>query len=105
MQLAPALTFASHSRPFHLEKTGTQWLSVTGYVPVRFLATYRCEASRLRTLVPAPFTLDTIVGFRFVIACPLQDRELQLHMLPNALPLLHHHFLYQHPHLLHDYST
>jgi len=95
MQLAPALTLAGHPRAFQLEKTGTQWLSVTGYVPVRFLATYRCEAARLRQLVPAPFTLDTIGGFGFVSVCALEVRQMGIVGLPSALRFDNREFLYR----------
>jgi hypothetical protein len=95
MTLAPELPLVAHPQTFELEKTGTQWLPVNGYVPVRFLATYRCEASRLRSLVPAPFTLDTFEGFGFVSVCALEVRGMGIVGLPRAFRFDNREFLYR----------
>jgi hypothetical protein len=89
------MAFAGHERPFQLEETGTQWLPVTGFVPVRFLATYRCEASRLSPLVPAPFSLDTLGGFGFVSVCALEVRDMGIRGLPREFRFDNREFLYR----------
>jgi hypothetical protein len=95
MTIAEALPLTPHAQPFHLEKTGTQWLPVSGYVPARFLVTYRCEAARLAGLVPSPFTLDTLGGFGFVSVCALEVREMGIVGLPKALRFDNREFLYR----------
>src|SRR5262245_9341185 len=95
MQIAPALALPAARTPFELEKTGTQWLPVTGYVPVRFLVTYRCPASRLRPLAAAPFTLDTIGDVGFVSVCALEVRGMGIRGFPRALRFDNREFLYR----------
>jgi hypothetical protein len=95
MPFAPALPLIGHQEAFQLERTGTQWLPVTGYVPVRFLTTYRCDASRLASLAPAPFTLDTLGGFGFVSVCALEVRGMGVVGLPSALRFDNREFLYR----------
>ena len=81
--------------PHRLERSGTQWLPVSGYVAVRFLVTYRCEAARLKPLVPPPFALDVRDGLGFISVCGLRVRSMGIAHFPEALRFDNVEFLYR----------
>ena len=78
-----------------LARTGTQWLPVSGFVAVRFLVTYRCEAPRLLALVPEPFALDERDGFGFLSVCGLKVRSMGVVGVPEVLRFDNVEFLYR----------
>jgi hypothetical protein len=78
-----------------LARSGTQWLPVSGFVTVRFLVTYRCEAPRLRALVPEPFLLDERDGFGFLSVCGLKVRRMGVIGAPEVLRFDNIEFLYR----------
>jgi hypothetical protein len=74
---------------------GTQFLPVSGTLTDRFLVTYRAQASRLASLVPAPFELDTYGGYGFVSVCAVEIAGMGLVGTPGVLRWQNREFLYR----------
>jgi hypothetical protein len=74
---------------------GTQFLPVSGTLTDRFLVTYRAEASRLASLVPAPFELDTYGGYGFVSVCAVEIAGMGLAGTPRVMRWDNREFLYR----------
>lgn len=82
-------------RPFVFEPGGTQFLAVSGTLTDRLLVTYRADAARLRSLVPAPFELDTYAGYGFVSVCAVEIAGMGLAGTPAFLRWQNREFLYR----------
>ncbi|MFZ5889440.1 MAG: DUF2071 domain-containing protein [Myxococcota bacterium] len=76
-------------------RAGHQWLPVTGYIPYRFLVSYRAPAASLQRLVPEGFTLDTHQGFGFVSVCALEVQSMGVVGAPSWLRFDNREFLYR----------
>jgi hypothetical protein len=89
-----ARTDAGHSSE-PLQPSGTQFLPVSGTLTDRLLVTFRAPAARLRSLVPAPFELDTHHGYGFVSVCAVEIADMGIAGTPGFLRWHNCEFLYR----------
>jgi hypothetical protein len=91
----PAVRSRADDRAEALPRAGHQWLPVSGFIPYRFLVTYRVAAQALARLVPERLTLDTHAGFGFLSVCALEVRNMGLSHTPSWLRFQNREFLYR----------
>lgn len=76
-------------------RAGHQFLTVSGFIPYRFLVTYRAPAASLMPLVPRGLALDTRGGFGFISVCALEIRGMGITGTPRFLRFDNREFLYR----------
>jgi hypothetical protein len=74
---------------------GHQFLPVSGFIPYRFLVTYRAPAASLIPLVPRGFSLDTHRGFGFLSVCVVEIEGMGISGTPRFLRFENREFLYR----------
>ena len=90
---APAASYLS--LPYAWPRAGHQWLPVSGFIPYRYLVSYRAPAQALAPLVPRGFELDTRRGFGFVSVCALEVKRMGVSGTPSFLRFANREFLYR----------
>lgn len=92
---APAIP-ALHDEPrWPWSPAGFQFLPVSGFIPYRFLVTYRAPAAALAPLVPRGLTLDTHAGAGFLSVCALEVKSMGIAGAPGFLRFDNREFLYR----------
>src|SRR5690348_976493 len=89
------LAGAPRAKAAFLEPVGSQWLSVSGQIPRRFVVNYRAPASRLARRLPAPFSVDERDGHGFVSVCALVVERMGIDAAPSFLRFRNVEFLYR----------
>ncbi|MGC4091122.1 MAG: DUF2071 domain-containing protein [Polyangiaceae bacterium] len=95
-QSLPLRCPARVSSPLQLgSPSGHQWLAVSGFIPYRFLVTYRSPARALLPLLPRGLALDTHADHAFLSVCALEVRSMGIRGAPSFLRFDSLEFLYR----------
>lgn len=78
-----------------LDRVGSQWLAVSGFIPRRFVVNYRAPAALLARCLPAPLSIDERGGFGFVSVCALLIQRMGVDVAPSFLRFDNTEFLYR----------